>query len=177
MTWRKATWTILFSPILLGGLALIALGLICNLPRICCERQRAVRYLPYVGLVYYGLAVPLVLAAFGLGWWEVLFVAGLLALLGRWLLPDPLTYLMNPRKRRAAILAIEHVEAGHGPRPLYGRVNLVASETGRTIVSVCIKSDMIPSPLRFLAVADETASVEELDFGYVSSKHGIRAWF
>jgi hypothetical protein len=71
---------------------------------------------------------------------------------------------------------MEHLEAGEGPRPIYGMVSVVGSEAGRTIVSVAIKSDTIPPARRFLAVADETASVEELDFDYVSANHGVHAW-
>ena len=176
MSWRRAVVTILFSPILIGFLVLAAYFVVVRLPAECCERRRAVRHLPYVGLAYYGLAVPLLLVALGLAWREVLIGTALFALGGNWLLPDPFTYVLNPRKRRAVKLAIEHVEVGDGPGPIYGRVNVIGSEVGRTIVSVVINSDTIPSRRRFLGVADESAAVEELDFEYVSSKHRVRAW-
>lgn len=176
MSWRKVAGTILFSPILVGLLVFVALLFIGRLPMICCERRRAVRYLPYAGLACYGLAVPLVLVAVRLAWWEVLIGTALFALAGGWLLPDPFTYVFNPRKRRAVTLAIEHLEAGDGLRPIYGMVSVVGSEVGRTIVSVAIKSDTIPPARRFLAVAHDTVSVEELDFEYVATKHGIHAW-
>lgn len=167
---------VLFSPILVGLVVFVALMLIVKLPMFCCERRRAVRWLPSAGLVYYGLAIPLVLVAFGLAWWEVLIGTGLFALAGGWLLPDPFTYVLNPRKRRAVKLAIEYVEAGEGPWPIYGMVGLVGSEPSRTIVSVAIKSGTKPPARRFFAVADDTVSVEELDFEYVSTKHGVHAW-
>jgi hypothetical protein len=158
-------------------LVFVALLFIWKLPMICCERRRAVGYLPYAGLAYYGLAVPLLLVALGLAWWEVLIGAALFGFAGDWLLPDPFTYLLSPRKRRAVKLAIQHLEAGGGPRPIYGMVSVIGSEAGRTIVSVAIKSGTIPPARRFLAVADKTASVEELDFEYVSTRHGVRAWY
>ena len=174
--WRKLGRTILFSPIWLGLLGFVALLFIWKFPMICCERCRAVRYLPYAGLVYYGLTIPFVLVVFGFAWWEVLIGAGLLAFAGDWLLPDPYSYLMSPRKRRAVQRAIEHLEAEEGLRPIYGMVRVIGAETGRTIVSVPIKSDMMAPARRFLAVADKTASVEELGFEYVSMKHGVQGW-
>ena len=143
MTWRKVARAILLSPIWLGLLVFVALLVIWKLPRLFCERRRAIRYLPYAGLAYYGLAVPLLLVALGLAWWEVLIGAVLFAFAGDWLLPDPFTYLFNPRKSRAVKLAIEYLEVGDGPRPIYGMVSVVGSETGRTIVSVAIKSDTV----------------------------------
>ncbi len=96
MTWRKVAVVILFSPIWLGLLVFVALLFIWKLPMLCCERCRAVRFLPYAGLAYYGLAVPLVLMVFGLAWWEILIGAALFAFAGDWLLPDPFTYLFSP---------------------------------------------------------------------------------
>jgi hypothetical protein len=90
---------------------------------------------------------------------------------------DPFTYGFHPRNRRAVKSAIEYLETGDGPRPIYGMVSVVGAEPGRTIVSVAIRSDTIPPARRFLAVADESASVEELDFEYVSTKHNVHAWF
>jgi hypothetical protein len=176
MSWRGAAGAVLFSPILAGLLVFAALLIIWKLPMICCERRRAIRYLPYAGLAYYGVAVPLVLSALGLMGWEVVIGAGLFALAGDWLLPDPFTYLLNPQKRRAVKLAIEHVEAGEGPRAIYGMVGVVGSEAGRTIVSVAINSGTKPPARRFLAVSDDTRTVEELDFDYVSTRHGVHAW-
>ena len=174
VSWRQVGFTILFSPILVGLFVFVALLIVLKLPMLLCERRRAVRWLPCAGLVYYWLVIPLVLVAFGLVWWEVLIGIGLFALGGDWLLPDPFTFVMSPRKRRAVKLAIEYVEAGEGPWPIYGMVGVVGSEPSRTIVSVAI-SDRKPPARRFLAVADETASVEELDFEYVSTKHRVHA--
>jgi hypothetical protein len=128
-------------------------------------------------LAYYGMAIPLVLVMLGLTWWEVVIWASLFAFAGDWLLPDPFTFLFSPRKRRAVKVAIEHLEAGEGPQPIYGMVSVVGSESGRTIVSATIKNNLIPPARCFLAVTDETASVEELDFEYVSTKHGVRPRF
>jgi hypothetical protein len=174
--WRQVGFTILFSPILVGLLVFVALLFALKLPMFCCERRRAVRWLPYARPIYYGLVVPVVLLALGLAWWEVLIGTGLFALAGNWLLPDPFTFVLSPRKRRAVKLVIEYVEAGEGPRPIYGMVGVVGSEPSRTIVSVAIKSGTKPPARRFLAVANETTSVEELDFEYVSTKHRVHAW-
>ncbi|MBL8800120.1 MAG: hypothetical protein JNM56_39930 [Planctomycetia bacterium] len=167
---------ILFAPLWLGLLAFVALLLIAKLPRFCCERRRAVRYLPYAGLAYYGLAVPLLLAGLGLAWRDILIGTALFALNGDWLLPDPFTFLWSPRRRRAVKRAIEHLEAGDGPQPIYGMVRVVGAEAERVVVSVMI-GDTKPPARRFLAVADATANVAELDFVYASEKHGVQAWF
>jgi hypothetical protein len=174
--WRRIVGTILFSPVLAGLLVFLALMVILKLPMICCERCRAVRYLPRVGLVYYGLAVPLVLLALGVSWWGVAAGTGLFALGGDWLLPDPFTYILSARKRRAVTRAIEYLEAGEGPRPIYGMVSVAGSEAARTVVSVAIKDGTTPPARRFLAIADDRAAVEELDFAYVSAKHRVHAW-
>jgi hypothetical protein len=174
VSWRKVAWTILFFPICLGLLGFVALFFVWKLPMLCCERSRAVRFLPYAGLGYYGLVLPLVLVALGLPWWQVVIVDGLFAFSGDWLLPDPFTYLFSPRKRRAVKLAIEHVESGDGPRPIYGIVSVVGSEVGRTIVSVAIDTCTKPPGQRLLAVTVATLAVEELDFEYVSAKRGVR---
>jgi hypothetical protein len=166
---------ILFSPILIGLLFFVAALLILKLPIFCCERFRAVRWLPYAGLVYYGLAVPLFFVAWRSEWWQALIGTGLFALAGDWLLPDPFTYVLNPRKRRAVKLAIEHVEAGDGQWPIYGMVSVVSSEASRTIVSVAIQGGRPPAR-RFLAVANDIMTVEELDFEYVSKKYGAHEW-
>jgi hypothetical protein len=72
-------------------------------------------------------------------------------------------------------LAIEYLEAGNGPRPIYGGVTVVGMEAGRAIISLPTYGT-IPPARRFLAVADDTATFEELDFGYVSSRHGVRGY-
>jgi hypothetical protein len=54
-------------------------------------------------------------------------------------------------------------------------VSVVGSEAVRTVVSVAIESGSRSPARRFLAVADGTASVEELDFEYVSANHGVQA--
>lgn len=176
MSWRQVGITILFSPILVGLLAFLALHAVLKLPMFCCERLRVVRWLPFAGLAYCGLVIPLVLVALGLAWWEVLIGTGLVALTGNWLLPDPFNYWLSPRKRRAVKLGIEYVEAGDGPWPIYAMVEVVGSEPGRTIVSVAIKSGTKPPARRFFAVANETLSVEELDFEYVSTRHRLHVW-
>jgi hypothetical protein len=58
----KRLWVvgvILFSPISLGLILVLAILLVGKLPIICCERLRAVRYLPLAGLCYYGLLVTM----------------------------------------------------------------------------------------------------------------------
>jgi len=177
VSWRKIVGMILFSPIMVGLLAVLVLGIIWKLPMFFCERCRAVRYLPYVGLAYYGLVVPTLLVAFGLRWWEVLMFTVILALISDWLLPDPFTYFFNPRKRRAVKLAIEYVDAGEELWPNYSRVHVVGLEADRTIISVELKSSTKPPARLFVAVADKTPALEVLDFEYVSTRHGVRGWY
>jgi hypothetical protein len=173
MSSRKAVFAILFLPILFALLLFLAVLFVWKLPMFCCERCRAVRYLPYAGLAYYGLAVPLVLTSFGLAWWEVLIGTGLFALTGNWLLPDPLTFALNPRRRRAVRLSIEYLDAGDGPRVIYGMVDVIGSEAGRTIVCASLSSGTNPLARRFLAVADDSGTIDELNFEYVSTRHGV----
>lgn len=177
MSWRKTTTMILFAPIMAGLLVFFALVVVWKLPLLCCERLRAVRYLPYLGALYYGLIVPGSFIALGLAWWEVLIFTAMFALCGDWLLPDPFTYLFNPRKRRAVKLAIEYFEAKSEPWPNYGRLHVIGLEADRTIVSVEIKGSARPPVRRFLAVAHATSTVEVLDFEYVATKHGVEAFW
>ena len=171
MSWRSIPGAILFSPILVGCLVFLAVVFIVKLPMFCCEHRRAIRCLPYAGLVYYGLVIPLVLIALGLAWWIVAIVAVLFAGAGDWLPPDPFTFMFNSRKRRAVRRAIEYLDSREGPRPIYGRAAVVGSEAGRIIVSVAIKSDTLRPARRDLAVADD--DVMELDFDYLAKQHGV----
>jgi hypothetical protein len=173
MTRREPVWALVFSPILLGLLLLAGPLIVWKLPTLCCQRMRAVRYLPLVGLVYYGIAVTLLTVSFGLPWWAVLALVGLGALEG--LLPDPVSFIVSPAKRRAVIRAIEFVEQQGGPRAHYGMVAVVGSEPGRYVVSVAINSGSIPPARRFLAVGTD-GSIEELDFEYVAVTHGVHPW-
>lgn len=175
MSWRKLAGAVMFSPILIGLLVFVALLVVWKLPMICCERRRAVRYLPWAGLAYYGVLVPLMAWALPLAWWEVLIGVGLFALGGDWLLPDPFTFLFRRRKRLAVRQAIEYLEAEGGPPVIYGMVSVVGSEAGRTIVSLPTKSGTIPPARRFLAVPDRAAPIEELDFEDVSTRYGAHA--
>ncbi len=175
MSWRRVIGAILSSSILVGLWLFMAPLVVAKLPMICCERRRGIHHLPLVGLVYYGLVIPLVLVGLRLAWWEVLLGVGLLALGGNWLLPDPFTYLLSPRKRRAVKQAIAYQEASNGPPVSYGKVSVIGSEVGRTIVSVPVNSGCRPPARRFLAVVDDSASIEELDFEYMASRHGVRA--
>lgn len=175
MSWRKTAWTILFSPVLLGLLVFAGILMVCKLPAMCCSRWRRVRYLPRAGILYYGTLVPLFLAVCGLAWWEASILAAIVGIAGDWLLPDPFTFVFDPRKRRAVSRAIEYFEADD--EVLYGMVCVVGYELGRTVVSVPIKSGAIPPARRFAAVSFDGAGVEELDFEYVSAMHGIRPWF
>jgi hypothetical protein len=59
VSWRKMAGMILFLPNVIGSLVFVALIVVWKLPMICCERRCAIRYLPHVGWVYYGLGVPL----------------------------------------------------------------------------------------------------------------------
>jgi hypothetical protein len=175
MAWRQIALVILIAPISLG-LAVFAVSLlIAKLPMLCCERLRAIRYLSYAWMVYHGVVIPLLLLCLGLGWMDVVITSALLGFAGGWMLPDPITYIFYPRFRRAVKISIEHAEAGEGPRPIYGMVSVVGSEAVRTVVSVAIESGSRSPARRFLAVADGTASVEELDFEYVSANHGVQA--
>jgi len=177
-SWRTAACWFLYSPIFVGTLLLFASVLILQLPKYCCTRYRAVGYLPFAGLAYYGFAVPLILIALGWEWWNVLGATALVLLVSSsgWLLPDAFTFLFNPRKRHAVKRAVEHIEASNGPRPDYSMANVIGLEHDRTIVSVVIAGHSKPPRRRFFAVLDDLRAVEELDFEYVSTKHGVRAW-
>jgi hypothetical protein len=169
---------VVFSPILIGMLLLVSVLIVWKLPMLCCQRMRAVRYLPLVGLLYYGygIAVTLLAVLLGLARWEVLVLAGVGVLGGDWLLPDPVSFIVSPAKRRAVIRAIEFVEGQGVPRTLYGMVAVVGSEPGRYVVSGAIDSGCIPPGRRFLAVGTD-GSIKELDFEYVAVTHGVRPWF
>jgi hypothetical protein len=171
MSWRNIPGAILFSPILVGCLVFVAVMIILRLPNLSCKRYRAVRYLPYVGLAYYGFLIPLALLAFGLSWWIVAAASVLVALDGDWLLPRPFTFLFNARNRRAVKRAIEYLDSKEGLPPIYGRAAVVGFEDGRTIVSVAIKSNHIPPERRHLAVADD--DVMELGFDYLRRQAGF----
>lgn len=64
--WRQATWAALFSPILIGSLLFVGVLIVWKLPMVCCERFRAVRYLPLGGLCYYSVAVTVATVSLGL---------------------------------------------------------------------------------------------------------------
>ena len=72
MSWRKVAGAFLFSPIMIGLFVFVALLIVWKLPMICCERRRAVRYLPWAGLAYYGVLVLLMALVLPLVWWEIL---------------------------------------------------------------------------------------------------------
>jgi hypothetical protein len=144
-----------------------------KLPMFCCERLRAVRYLPVAGLCYYGAGISLAAVRFSLAWWEVFLLAGLALLGGNWLLPDPISFFVSPGRRRAVARAIEFIEASDGPRALYGMVEVVGVEPGRHIVAVTIYIPCIPPGRRFVAVGAD-GGVEELGFEYVAAVHGVR---
>src|SRR5262245_53293960 len=66
VAWRKTAFTVLFSPLQIALLLLAGLYIVWNLPMICCGRWRCVRYLPLVGIAYYGVFIPSTVFAFGL---------------------------------------------------------------------------------------------------------------
>jgi hypothetical protein len=175
MSWRKIAVVILFSPILVGLFAFLAILVVWKMPMMCCQRWRRIRYLPVFGLAYYGLLVPLVAIAAGLVWWEIILLIGMIIIAGDWLLPDPFSFLLSPHKCRAIARAIEHLEAKD--RIIYPMARVVGQEVGRTIVSVSINSDYIPPGRRFVAIGDNGKTVEELEFAYVSEKHGVKPIF
>jgi hypothetical protein len=99
-------------------------------------------------------------------------------LVGDWLLPDPVSFVLSPVRRQAARRAIEHVEQQGGPRPLYWTVLVVRSGARRHVVWVAVGSGLTllwrPRPRRRLAVSPDGA-VEELYFGRVPGTHGFWA--
>jgi hypothetical protein len=147
--------------------------LIWKLPMLICERYRLVRYLPWAGLVYCVMIVPLTAVTLNLDWIEALIWAGLIVYCC--LLPNPFTFVLSPRKRRAVQRAIEYQEAKEGPKVIYGMVKVIGSEVGRTIVCIAI-GDRKPPGRRFLAVGNDSPTVEELDMEYVDSKYGVTPW-
>ena len=176
MTWRKLAAVILLSPVLIGSGVLFCWLVAWKLPSVCCERWRRVRYLPWVGAGYYGSLIALATVLLGLDSRMVLLLVGVAAVCGEWLLPDPYTFLADPRKRRAVVRAIERHEAHGGPIALYGMVAVIGSEVGRLIVSVPFDSGCIPPGRRFFAVSDDGAPVEEVDYEFASA-HGARPWY
>ncbi|WP_143392949.1 hypothetical protein [Fimbriiglobus ruber] len=176
MSWRQVGWTVLFSPVLIGLLPFIAALIVWKLPRACCERLRAVRYLPLAGLCYYTAIVAALSLALGLTWWEILLLSGLAVVGGEWLLPDPMSFVFSPARRRAVVRAVEFVEQQGGLRALYGMVAVIGSEAGRQVVSVSVMSGWIPPGRRFVAVAPD-GTVEELEYEHVAAAHGVRPRF
>ena len=176
VTWRKTAWVVLFSPILIGLLLIVGIFAVWKLPMVCCERFRAVRYLSLFGLCYYSAAITVAAVSLGLVWWEVSVIAGLAILGGEWLLPDPVSWLFRPAKRRAVARAIEYVEQRNGPWVLYGMVAVVGAELERHVVSVAVDTGTRPPGRRFVAVRADGA-IEELDFNYVAANHGVRACY
>ncbi len=166
----------LFSPILIGSLLFVGIFGVWKLPMVCCERFRVIRYLPLVGFCYYSVAITVAAASLGLAWWEVSVIAVLAILGGEWLLPDPVSWLFRPAKRRAVARAIMYVEQQNGPRVIYGMVSVVGTEPERHVMSVAIDTGIRPPGRRFIAVRAD-GDVEELDFHYVAANHGVRAWY
>ena len=176
MTWRRATITVLFSPVTVGLVLLVAIIVIWKLPMICCERLRAVRWLPLVGLCYYAATVPAVAVLFELDWLGVVLLAVFVTVNGGWLPPDPVSFVFSPTRRRAVKRAIEFVEREGGPRPLYGWVSVIGRNSDRLVVSVAIDTACKPPNRRFLAVVTD-GTVEELDTEFVADAYGVQPWF
>jgi len=170
VTWGR----LLSAPVFLGLLLFFGIIVVFKLPMICCQRLRAVRWLSVAGLCYYSAGVTATVLL-GLEWWVVL-LATLAALGGGWLLPDPVSFILSPARRRAVRRAVEFIERQGGPHPLYGMVAVVGSEPGRLVVSVAVETRCIPPGRRFLAVGADGA-IEELDFEYVAEAHGVRAQY
>src|SRR5436190_492047 len=101
MTWWQVASLILLTPILLAQLLFVLVLIALRLPMHCCQSLRAVRYLLLAGLCYYGSLVLLSAVVLGRAWWEVVVLAAVAVLGGKWLLPDPISFLLNPGKRRA----------------------------------------------------------------------------
>jgi hypothetical protein len=175
MTWRQVGIGVLLMPVVAGTVLLVAVLVVCKLPAFCCERCRAVRWLPLAGLAYYGGAAGLA-AASGAGWWEAALVVGLAAVAGNWLLPDPASFLLRPRRRRAVAWAIGRVEAGGGPRPIYGMAQVAGREGSRTVVAVPVHTWTRPPGCRYLAVAHDGQSIEELEPDQVGVIRGCPGW-
>lgn len=174
MTWWRATWAVLFSPILIGSVLFVSLLLVWKLPTVFCGRLRVVRYLPVAGVCYYSVAVSFAAVSLGLVWWEVSLLAGFAVLGGEWLLPDPVSFLLRTNRRRAVVRAIEYVE--QQDRVLYGMVWVVDPAPHRQVVSVAIESGFIPPNRRFVAVTVD-GCVEELDFRDVVLAYSLSPWF
>jgi hypothetical protein len=165
---RDVVWAVLWSPFLVIALAPLITLL---LPKLVCQRLRAVRYLPLLGICYYSMLLTAGVLCFGLRWWAILLLAGAAVLGGGWLLPDPISFLTKPGNRRAAVRAVEWVESQGGSRAVYN-VSVIGTEPSRRIVSVDIDSHSIPLARRFLAVSDD-GSVVELGFDYLLKAYGV----
>src|SRR4051794_3051442 len=112
----QATPALLLAVLFVLGMTVVLVYLhvylLVLLPVMLCAGYRRVRLLPWVG-------VPYAAALAGLPWWF-----GFLPLLGGfgvflflccvYLLPDPVSFFVRPRRRRAFLRAIEYAE---GLRP------------------------------------------------------------
>jgi hypothetical protein len=152
---------------IIGFFAALALPLVCfQLPSICCQRLRAVRFLPIAGMCYYG-ALVLAAAWFGFAWWDVCLFAIFALLLGDWLPPNPIAFFFSPAKRRAAIAAIEYFETQDGARPFY-RAKIIGIEPDRIVVAIELDNHSIPFRCRYVAVRTD-GRVEVLKFDDVEA--------
>jgi hypothetical protein len=161
---------------MIGVLVIFGVVVVWRLPMFCSERWHCVRYLPLLGLCYYIPLVLLVTLAFALVWWEIVFAVTLVIVGGVWLLPDPVTFLLYPTRRRAVVRAIEQVEAEGYLSVNYGMVWVIGAEPGRQIVVLSELDGMRPPGRRFFAVSDD-GTVEELDYEYVADALGVRPRF
>ncbi len=180
MAWKKIGMVILRAYLYVVAyliffiLAVVIIPLLLlRLPLLCCQLLRSVRLLPYAGMAYFGFVVPSVLIALGLAWWKAVLLSGAWMLLSGCLLPNSFAYFFYPRNRKAVIEAISYLEA-HGADGInYMGVTVVASEPERLIVSVEWGNRKPPSH-SYHAVSNDFRTVEELDFEYLASKHGVR---
>jgi len=133
-----------------------------RLPSVVCSWRRAVRWLPLFGLAWYPALFGLFVVVKEPPLW-VMAVFAWLALYTPWLLPDPITFLFRPRRRRAIRAAIEHIEATNSFSVDYGKTTVMAEEPDRVVVSVMLYDLRKPQGGTFAAV-DDGGSVRELSW-------------
>lgn len=176
MKWLRTGGAVLFALLLLSCLPLAGVLLVVRLPMFCCSWIRAVRFLPLAGMCYYLLLASVYPLVLGVPWWEgaVIGVLGMLG--GCCLLPDPVTFVLSPRKRRAVLRAIAHQERTGDLRVHYDMVSMVVSEPDRDIVCLPLQSGTKPPWRRFLAVSRTGDGIAEVSGEDAWLRYGVAPW-
>jgi hypothetical protein len=115
------------SPLLMAALLAATLG-----PQVGIAALRLSRWLIPFGLLHAG-CIALV------AWFlrpEAIGLAILVFLFGGYLLPDPISFVLSPRQRRAAYRAVRYAEE-MGVLVFYWQTHFVAVEPDRSVLWVC----------------------------------------